>query len=709
MALHSGDVIGGAVNIVLRRDFEGTEARAGGEIPGRKGGRTGNLGALWGGKVGRGHLVIGADVFRRGEIRSADRAYSRASWTEGGAFADTAGVSIGGNTLFIPTAEGTVARHLGDCSGQGYTGILDRPGGYSGTGCGFAYADIAWERGRLDRQSLFASLDYPLDKNAALYFDGRFAQGKTAFRFAPSVGTFTLDSSSNLASTLETQLSQEGITWDRSTPLNVAHRFVGHGNRDWKWDLQEHELTFGLRGNLPAGIGYDFSVRSYRHNGEESGATFVSESLIQAAIDDGRYNLVNPLDENNRQAIRDTGLRLSRDQVFQRRTARVALNGPAFALPGGPLRWAAGIEIDHLERRDIYNYRDVDGASYDPGDVIGSGGTSYSGERLRWSGFAELRLPLHRDWSVALAARRDDHDDVGATYSYQVASAYRLHKMLLLRGSWEVGSRPPGLSSLHASDSISYPNITICDENTGDCDRSQIETVSSGNPALKPDKAQSYSLGAKASLGFLSVSVDWFRTAFSEAPGQLATQKIVDLDAAGQTLPAGAAVHRDGDLITRIDNPLFNSAEGNISGFDIRAGAKWKTGSFDTGIDLRWLHLTESEAKVGGFVQPGDFPRNRIHAAVRAGRGGLNVMWNTHAVSGYSNIDGSGRFRPWIGHDILLNWQDAFGLKGMMLRGGVLNVADRAPSVDSSDPSQADTRFDSVRGRTFFLSLKAKW
>ena len=131
-----------------------------------------------GGKVGRGHLVIGADVFRRGEIRSADRAYSRASWTEGGAFTDTAGVSIGGNTLFIPTADGTVARHLGDCSGQGYTGILDRPGGYSGTGCGFAYADFAWERARLDRQSLFASLDYPLDKNATLYFDGRFAQGK---------------------------------------------------------------------------------------------------------------------------------------------------------------------------------------------------------------------------------------------------------------------------------------------------------------------------------------------------------------------------------------------------------------------------------------------------------------------------------------------------------------------------------------------------
>ena len=99
-ALYAGGAIG-AINIVLRRDFDGATAWAGAERPGQRGSETENAGAMWGGKAGRGHLTVGVDGFRRAEIRSEDRTYSRASWTEGGSFADVAGVSVGGNTLFF--------------------------------------------------------------------------------------------------------------------------------------------------------------------------------------------------------------------------------------------------------------------------------------------------------------------------------------------------------------------------------------------------------------------------------------------------------------------------------------------------------------------------------------------------------------------------------------------------------------------------------
>ena len=64
-------------------------------------------------------------------------------------------------------------------------------------------------------------------------------------------------------------------------------------------------------------------------------------------------------------------------------------------------------------------------------------------------------------------------------------------------------------------------------------------------------------------------------------------------------------------------------------------------------------------------------------------------------------------FAAWVGHDLLVHWRDAFGLKGVTLGGGVLNVAERGPSVDSADPEIADTRLDSIRGRTFFFSVGA--
>ena len=159
---------------------------------------------------------------------------------------------------------------------------------------------------------------------------------------------------------------------------------------------------------------------------------------------------------------------------------------------------------------------------------------------------------------------------------------------------------------------------------------------------------------------------------------------------------------REGNLITRIVTPLINSGEIDSSGFDVRASARWKTGEVDTGLDLRWLHLIESEARVDGVVQPGDFPRNRVHATLSAGpglrRGGWVVDWNIRAVSEFSNSDGSGRFRTWIGHDLGLNWRDAFSLTGIMLRGGVFNVTDEGPSIDTSNPGNTVARNDAVPG-----------
>ena len=133
--------------------------------------------------------MIALDAFLRREIRSANREYSRASWTPGGAFADTAGVSIGGNTPFIPTASGPIARPLGGCSGHGYAGSLLNPVvGIPGAGYGFAYADIMWETAHFKWQSLFVYFDHPLGADAALYFDARVGRGDNAFRYAPSVG-----------------------------------------------------------------------------------------------------------------------------------------------------------------------------------------------------------------------------------------------------------------------------------------------------------------------------------------------------------------------------------------------------------------------------------------------------------------------------------------------------------------------------------------
>ena len=297
-ALRGGHAIGGAVNIVLKRDLEGLQVQASPTWTTQEGGSFGQGSVLWGGALGRGRLTIGADLFRREEILDKDRAFSRASWTPGGSFDDVANVNESGNTLFITTGTGddeqTVARPLGDCRGSGYTGVLANPDSVPGTGCGFAYADVSWQASRHERESLFFNFDHPLGRNADVYLDFRAAWAEATGRQAPAPDEIEI--------TLSEALSQETLNrlrQDIGQPLpetaDLKHRFIGHGNRNTRADTDEYDLTLGFRGRILDTIGYNTYVRYYRHDTVTIGDTYVSESLIQDAIDHGRYNLKNPL------------------------------------------------------------------------------------------------------------------------------------------------------------------------------------------------------------------------------------------------------------------------------------------------------------------------------------------------------------------------------------------------------------------------------
>ncbi|MCY3856769.1 MAG: TonB-dependent receptor plug domain-containing protein, partial [Rhodospirillales bacterium] len=348
-ALHGGHAVAGAINIVLQRGDDGLEVTAVADRPTRPGGDVEQAGIRWGGALGRGHLTVIADVLRREEIPEAVRAYSAARWTPGGRFADAAGISVGGNTVFVATrsyddngavasvhvpgvAGPSIARPLGGCPKDRYAGVLTEPLGTPGSGCGFSYADRAWGMQREGRQRVFLALDHPLGRRTDAYLDIRIAGGETRERYAPAVGTFSVSSEA-----LREVLLPDPDIDSLPRTVRVSHRFLGHGDREWRTSLEEHDVTVGLEGKS-AGVGYDAHLRYYRRDAGGVGNTFVSRSAIQKFIDAGRYDLVNPWSPGNRDAYRETALRQSRDRVTNHRTLRVSMNGPMFALSGGAAR-----------------------------------------------------------------------------------------------------------------------------------------------------------------------------------------------------------------------------------------------------------------------------------------------------------------------------------------------------------------------------------
>ena len=706
-ARHGGHAVGGTINIVLRHGYEGTEIAVAGSRPTQAGGDANHASAVWGGGIGRGRLTVAFDHIRRREVRDSQRDYSRAEWTRGGSFADTRGVSLAGNTLVVvPKDDNPAILHsFGDCDESAYTGVLSHS---AGEGCGYAYADVKWQGDtsntpyvRRGREALSINADHPFGDDADVYLDFRAAQADTAFRYAPPVGTFEFTPSQALEDRLLAENLPGLTTANFPDDLTVHHRFVGHGNRDWRTDYAEYDVTLGARGRFGNGLGYDANVAYYRRKTLEKGATFVSESLVRAAIEAGEYDIENPLstDPDHLTAIRETSLRLAQNSVTDHRTARAALNGRAFKMSGGDLRWSLGMEVGDEEWKDHYDYRDSENRFHDATDVLGSAGNSSAGKRLRWSALAEMSVPLLSRWDLDLAARRDAYDDVGDAHSWRVASRYPLDENFAIRASWDRGSAPPSLADMHLRETLGYPEV--CDpQNDGEC--AQKEAVTGGNPDLKPDKAERFAIGATANLGPFTLGADWFRFELSDTPAQLDAQALVDLEETGR-LPSGARVIREGGLIRRIENPILQAGETDAEGIDLRAGAAWDTGWAHLAMDFRALRTTRYESRVAGVKQPGDYPRDRFHGLLRAKRGGFTASWNVHRVSGYRNVTKTGRYDGWTGHDVAFGWQGAFGIYRLYIAGGVLNVGNRGPAIDSSGDSDPDLSLDSVMGRTIFL------
>ena len=232
-----------------------------------------------------------------------------------------------------------------------------------------------------------------------------------------------------------------------------------------------------------------------------------------------------------------------------------------------------------------------------------------------------------------------------------------------------------------------------------------MEHRSGANPDLEPDEAESLSIGAAANAGPISLSLDWYRINISKVPAGLAAQTILDLEAKGQS-PAGVRVVRDGDVIRWIESSTGNIREDEVEGVSLGAGVDWKTDAADLAFALRWSRVTEDEVRTAGEMDPYTYPRDRYHASLRLSRDRVTANWSVYGISAYWKTDRTARYAAWMGHDLTLSWRDAFGLRGLELIGGVLNVADRGPSTADDDTEEWDYPFAAVQGRTLFLNAK---
>ena len=714
----------GAFNLVLRRDLEGFDVRTVARMPGRDGGEAHQGSVVWGGAVGAGgRMTVGVDILARNEIVGSTREHSRSEWSEGGSFAEARNVSVGGNTVFVFDRSERELRSvaLGECDpALGYTGPLSNPSGIDSgdKGCGFAYGNFWWDSASYDQKNAILSLDYPLGERGRFHMDANVTQGRSAFRYAPSIDVFSVTPSESLLEAINASARDADPAFEATDEdiFAVGHRFIGHGNRDWRTSTEEYDLSAGIEGRLAEGLGYDARIDTWRLDGSVTGDTFVDAETIGREIEAGRYDLANPLsvEPEHLEAIERSSLREELDAGARYLGARFALEGAGPGIGGRDSVWTAGIELAEAKAHSLLAFRAGDGRTRDVDGVLGSGGTSYAGERGAAGAFAEVSVPLADAVEVRAAARADEYDDVGGLRAWRLGAEYRPSDIVTLRGSWGTGDQAPSMRHLHSTAAQDHPYVRCIPESgppPRTCDAAnnrQVTRRTTGNTELEPSGSERLSVGAEARRGPFYLVADWYRLTTRDLPGRRdATWAMLNHP---ECPPGGGGncIERAAGDIT-IHDSFANIVETGISGVNTRFGARMDTGWGFVAMRGFWRYVTSSEEYIAGEKRPYPLPRNAVRIVTSAGRGGVTAFWAVNYRDEIESRWGDGRFKSWTGHDVTLDWRGPLGLEDTRVTAGVYNVTDAKLSTNTAIPSATDGPRAAGWGRTFFVTLNTRF
>ena len=201
--------------------------------------------------------------------------------------------------------------------------------------------------------------------------------------------------------------------------------------------------------------------------------------------------------------------------------AGVELDGPLFELMGNKLRWSAGLQVAKEDISSSEENFNLSGEPVNADDVLGGSSLSLTADRRRLSAFGDILVPLGNALDVSFALRHDDFDDVGGALSHRVATLYRVIPQYCVARIMERGSAGSQLRSPACRGTRFLPACMRRRYADSRLPQGPGAVVTSGNPELEPDEAESFGAGASAGWGPFSADFDWFASVSRKRPPRL--------------------------------------------------------------------------------------------------------------------------------------------------------------------------------------------
>ncbi|EMD82550.1 TonB-dependent receptor plug domain-containing protein [Pacificimonas flava] len=502
-AVYGSDAIAGAVNFVLKEDYEGFEANYMYGINEEGDGISHKADVTFGADLneGRGNVTMSLSYTTQDPVFQEDRDFSappldtvNGELVPGGS-GNVPGTRIGLSAGTVAGLTG-VAAPSGDCSS--ITGIYFGEGGQPTTYCtpqdAFDYAEGNYLLRPLERTQITALGHYDVTDNVTAYAEGYFMTNRNEYQQASSAFSPVTPSIAGGNTLLLPNYATNPVLSDPVRDFFVSNanifdpdgdgdaEIVGAGRRanelgprNYAFERTSYDLTGGFRGDFDvmdrnwrwdAFFQYQRTRTDQLQTGQISSAR-LSQALNATTDADGNIVCVDP----SRGCVPvsifgfdsitpEAGAFISPDradfQIFDRMTAGASISGELFDLPAGPVAIALGTEY----RKDDYEF------TPSPQDAAGEYGNSSqsatSGDFDVREIFGEVRVPIldSLPWADTLAlegaARLSDYSTIGSVFTWKLGGEYAPTYWLRFRGAYNQAIRAPNLNELYAPVSFSY-------------------------------------------------------------------------------------------------------------------------------------------------------------------------------------------------------------------------------------------------------------
>lgn len=528
-AIYGSDAVGGVINILTRRRYDGLEAYV------RQGfaddvNET-QAGAIAGTTWGSGGLMVAYEYMTRDALEASDRSLYTDDLSAFGGADLRLNTSAPGNILidgiFYPIPSGQDGTNL-------QSSDLLPASGTNPVNLESRYKDTTAVPGQ-ERHSVLARVDQDLAPGLTVWTEGFYAHRRIDERVGAITANLTVPDTNAFF------VAPEGAVLGTCSPRvgapagslcqNVLYSFsqsLGPRERDAFSEVYQIAAGFDLD------INDNWAVSGYGSFGQdiESRENYLvnNNQLALALLDSDPATALNPFGDmavqnpNTLAAIRGSQTVATRAQLSD---FGLKLDGSLFSIPGGDVRVAIGGEYQmHDWRYNVLDNRRTP-------DVSTTSETLSLSERNVKSVYAEAFIPLFgsqnavpgiEELTLSAAVRYDDYSDFGSTTNPKFALSYVPVEGLTLRGTFGTSFRAPTLSNIDPANVVTFVEDFVDPSSPTGTTRT-IFVRGSNTTDLGPEEATIWSVGADVepvSVPGLRASFTYFNVDYSnriESPG----------------------------------------------------------------------------------------------------------------------------------------------------------------------------------------------